>query len=93
MATTNPKVGFKAFVEDGAVVGEFELSAHEWYEGSVPIIDSAAERLRQGIRRIEGEQTDESGKVYRTWKNTYDEAGQLEDLEDQWIDWKPKTFP
>lgn len=92
MKKQDRKVVLTARDADGAIVQQLELTPYEWYDGECPLIDSDEECRRLSVRTIEGCQTDEYGKIYRKWKNTYDAEGRLEDSDLLLDDWKP-TIP
>ena len=77
----------------GCVVCERSLSSAEWYDGDCPIIDSDAERVRLGIRSIEGSQFDRGGRLFRRWIVTYRVDGSVEDDEVLLDDWEPAQLP
>ena len=83
MATLHPIVRMTLHAENGAFIDSIELSANEWYDGECEVIDSPEARVRRGIRRIEGEQTNPKGLMHKRWRNTYDGGGVLLEM-DEW---------
>lgn len=76
---------------NGDVVQELDLSAAEWYDGEVPLIDDDNECRRLAIRTVEGFQTDRYCKIYKRWKIILDAEGRTQETE-EWDDWQPKTY-
>jgi hypothetical protein len=92
MEKRHPKVVLTARDADDAIVLVLELTPEEWYGGERPLIDSDEECRRLSARTIEGYETEEDGKIFLRWRNTYDAGGHQNDSEVLQDDWEP-TIP
>lgn len=64
----------------GQVVLETDIPYLQWYDGDNPLIDETDERLRLGIRSLEGTQY-RDGALDSHWRVTYGADGEYEDSE------------
>jgi hypothetical protein len=68
-------VEIQAFDSAGEGICCQTYSSYDWYEGKHPWIDSDSERIRLGVRRIDGVQTDSNGEVQVKWTMEYGPNG------------------
>lgn len=84
----HPKVVLRAYDNDGLVVRATDIGLSDWYDGEVPLIDDPNECARLGVRSLEGQRSDQTGRITQRWVHTYNAAGQLVDTVAQ-DDWEP----
>ena len=68
----------KALDADRNIVEQHEWSIEEYYDGTHDIIDSDEYRAAKGIRWIEGQILDSSGKAAQEFWNRYSRTGRYE---------------
>lgn len=69
-------IDIKAFDSQGTLLFHQIYSTEEWYENSLPIIDSNDFRLRYKVARVEGRKFDTLG-IEEKWKSIYSNDGAL----------------
>ena len=69
-------VVLKAHDGDDVLVNESNVDVHEFYDGSVELIDSSEYRRNLGVRRVEGWIFDSKGKVDQHFVNHYSASGE-----------------
>ena len=70
-------VTLTAVTNEGRIVFHSTMSIGEWYDGNIPIIDSAKVRAEANIVAVAGERYDEFGELYERWRNEYAPDGRL----------------
>jgi hypothetical protein len=69
------RIEVAGFNKDGERVIHESYSAQAWFTEPQPLVDSASERVRLGVTRVEGVQSTATGQVILRWKSIYGDNG------------------